>query len=576
MDNNQVYFKGIKEKIIEYINFAEFEILIAIAWFTDKEIIKHLEKRAKQKIKIEIIIYDDKINNKDFFRTLYNSGVKIYLSKKLMHNKMCIIDENIIINGSYNWTLNAKTNNENIQVTIGNKQINNSFISEFNQLKSKCENIDYYFDNSRENIIELNELFPSFYSMYAPERYPFFYFKEFNNTEFKKGIYLITNKDEEIVLFKKIYFQKNKVNLNLVKQTLDLDFIPLKIFGKVLGLTITDGQIIKLSKDKYVVRELKVNNFKADLIFQIDKKGNVVSEKKYPYYLLSNDNFLIKDNDSFSYISHTNFEQKKLDFNVKIVTEYLIITFDNYSKYRKFKIFDLNGNILKELNKYSDCEKINENTINFIISPEFYVSNNRVYEYNNSDLFKKSYKSEIFSYEINTNKINLIKSSTEISKIDLNNQLFFQDSNDQKLYRLYKTIIHNNLNYSFSEKYFDDLKNRYLKNAQIYNESDWGSIAVDAIKKQLSIIEYDKRILKESQSKNCYIATHIYKDINHPKVNDFRNFRDNKLINYKIGILFIKYYYKFSPLLVLKLKNKNLTNYVIKKILNVLILVIKK
>ena len=48
------------------------------------------------------------------------------------------------------------------------------------------------------------------------------------------------------------------------------------------------------------------------------------------------------------------------------------------------------------------------------------------------------------------NKINLIKSSTEISKIDLNNQLFFQYINDQKLYRLYKTIIHNNLNYSFS------------------------------------------------------------------------------------------------------------------------------
>ena len=46
MDNNQVYFKGIKEKIIEYINFAEFEILIAIAWFTDKEIIKFRDLAA--------------------------------------------------------------------------------------------------------------------------------------------------------------------------------------------------------------------------------------------------------------------------------------------------------------------------------------------------------------------------------------------------------------------------------------------------------------------------------------------------------------------------------------------------
>lgn len=50
MQNNQVYFKDIRNKIIEQIEFADSEILIAVAWFTDEKIIETLLKCSKRGI----------------------------------------------------------------------------------------------------------------------------------------------------------------------------------------------------------------------------------------------------------------------------------------------------------------------------------------------------------------------------------------------------------------------------------------------------------------------------------------------------------------------------------------------
>ncbi|WP_367160231.1 CFI-box-CTERM domain-containing protein [Flavobacterium sp.] len=50
------------------------------------------------------------------------------------------------------------------------------------------------------------------------------------------------------------------------------------------------------------------------------------------------------------------------------------------------------------------------------------------------------------------------------------------------------------------------------------------------------------------------MATLAYEDINHPKVELFRNFRDKYLINFFLGRLFIKKYYKYSPNLVVFLR----------------------
>ena len=74
----------------------------------------------------------------------------------------------------------------------------------------------------------------------------------------------------------------------------------------------------------------------------------------------------------------------------------------------------------------------------------------------------------------------------------------------------------------------------------------------------------------------CYIATMAYGDYNHPQVMVLRHFRDGVLAQSKGGRQFIRYYYKYSPLLVEKLKNHHFVNIVIRKILDLLIKLIRK
>lgn len=59
-----------------------------------------------------------------------------------MHNKFCVVDNKLVITGSYNWTHNANTNDENI--TILNDQTNTAlYTHEFRRIK----NIKFPNDN---------------------------------------------------------------------------------------------------------------------------------------------------------------------------------------------------------------------------------------------------------------------------------------------------------------------------------------------------------------------------------------------------------------------------------------------
>lgn len=74
---------------------------------------------------------------------------------------------------------------------------------------------------------------------------------------------------------------------------------------------------------------------------------------------------------------------------------------------------------------------------------------------------------------------------------------------------------------------------------------------------------------KPEKSKNCYLATLCYGDINATEVVAFRHYRDHVLSKSIFGKMLIKLYYKTSPTLVAKLKNRNSINSFIKtKILN--------
>ena len=55
-----------------------------------------------------------------------------------MHYKFCVIDNNVTIHGSYNWTVAAETkNNEEISVDKNDMKKASSYTKEFNRLWDK-------------------------------------------------------------------------------------------------------------------------------------------------------------------------------------------------------------------------------------------------------------------------------------------------------------------------------------------------------------------------------------------------------------------------------------------------------
>ena len=77
-------------------------------------------------------------------------------------------------------------------------------------------------------------------------------------------------------------------------------------------------------------------------------------------------------------------------------------------------------------------------------------------------------------------------------------------------------------------------------------------------------------------SSGCYIATMVYGDYDHPQVMVLRHFRDNVLSKYSLGRAFIRFYYKYSPGWVEKLRNKKTINHVIRCILDKFIKIYKR
>jgi tetratricopeptide (TPR) repeat protein len=116
-------FDKIQNNIILQLQQAENRIRICVAWFTDEEILKVLLVQAKKGIYIEIVILNDEYNRakSTYFNQLIALNSKVYLVDKnnlngTLHHKFCLIDYVILITGSYNWTNNAKKNNENIVI----------------------------------------------------------------------------------------------------------------------------------------------------------------------------------------------------------------------------------------------------------------------------------------------------------------------------------------------------------------------------------------------------------------------------------------------------------------------------
>lgn len=117
------YSHKIQNAIQKELFKANKSIKIAVAWFTNDLLFQPLLLKLAAGVTVEIILNKDEINcsdeNEIDFDEFVNAGgvLRWNDTKKLLHDKFCIIDDTIIIYGSYNWTNKAEFNEESITIS---------------------------------------------------------------------------------------------------------------------------------------------------------------------------------------------------------------------------------------------------------------------------------------------------------------------------------------------------------------------------------------------------------------------------------------------------------------------------
>ncbi|WP_218599192.1 phospholipase D-like domain-containing protein [Polaribacter sp. NJDZ03] len=161
----KAYFDNIHLQIIHHIENAKSDIKICVAWFTDFEIYLKLVAKLKEGVNIEVIVANHKFNKKskvDFKEFLKFNGKVGYIGNindssrdSFMHNKFCIIDSDIVITGSYNWSFKARMNDENILIIQNDDLLTKQFENKFFDLKPK---FGFVIENNKVSLLPIENI----------------------------------------------------------------------------------------------------------------------------------------------------------------------------------------------------------------------------------------------------------------------------------------------------------------------------------------------------------------------------------------------------------------------------------
>ena len=139
----KAYFTEIRNQIIPILEEAKQDITIAMAWFTSNELFSSLLNCLSRGVHVELVLLDNAINFMDYapdFNLFIKAGGVLHIAESnigFMHHKFCVVDDAVVITGSYNWTYYAETRNvENILIS-DNASVVLQFKAEFRRLTAQ-------------------------------------------------------------------------------------------------------------------------------------------------------------------------------------------------------------------------------------------------------------------------------------------------------------------------------------------------------------------------------------------------------------------------------------------------------
>lgn len=124
--------------IIKNIDAAKEFINIAMYPFTDREIAQAINRAKDRGVDVKVYLDRSRVNaqysKSRYFLNNGIEGIRISSNNYIMHNKFAIIDNEIVITGSYNWTASAGERNDENLLVINDNNIIEKYQNQFNNL----------------------------------------------------------------------------------------------------------------------------------------------------------------------------------------------------------------------------------------------------------------------------------------------------------------------------------------------------------------------------------------------------------------------------------------------------------
>ncbi len=142
----EAYFSpedGTLAHILSAVNGAQQNISFLAYSFTSDELAQALLERAQSGVKVQGVFDEDQYysNEGTEFDRLKSAGLDVRLdgNPRLMHHKVIIIDGQVVITGSYNFSNNAEHNNDENTLIIHNQDIAATYLAEFQRIYGEAQ-----------------------------------------------------------------------------------------------------------------------------------------------------------------------------------------------------------------------------------------------------------------------------------------------------------------------------------------------------------------------------------------------------------------------------------------------------
>lgn len=126
-------------KFVTYLSMAEKSVDLCIYMFTQSNFSDIIRQLHQSGVSIRIITDggEDEANGTQVSK-LQLMGIEVRSNKRgtgaLMHHKFVIIDDKILLSGSFNWTNRAVVSNYEAVLVTSSKSLVNPFVDKFNEM----------------------------------------------------------------------------------------------------------------------------------------------------------------------------------------------------------------------------------------------------------------------------------------------------------------------------------------------------------------------------------------------------------------------------------------------------------